>query len=44
MDHLYGMKDPIYQAVFVYVTHLYHHFYANNTHHEVIYPLDTTVV
>ena len=41
LSHLHGSKDPIHQAVHVYVKHIYTHFYAKNTHHEALYGINS---
>ena len=42
LSHLHGSKDPIHQAVHVYVSHIYTHFYAKNTHHEALYRINSS--
>ena len=41
LAHLHGTKDPIHQAVYVYVKHIYKNFYANDLHHETLYQINT---
>ena len=41
VNHLRGTRDPIHQAVYIYVTHLYSHFYANQVHHEALYQVNS---
>jgi hypothetical protein len=42
VNHLQGAKDPIHQAVYIYVSHIYRHFYANQVHHEALYEINST--
>ena len=41
LDHLHGTEDPIHQAVYVYVKHIYKNFYANDLHHETLYRMNS---
>ena len=42
LSHLHGSNDPIHQAVHVYVSRIYSHFYTKNTHHEALYPINSS--